>query len=185
VANLLSPLASTFEMVAIASSAGGLKALITLAQTGMTDDRERDSSERVEDLLQYLKKTRGFDITAYKRSSLVRRIDRRLQCRERSLLRRVPGIPGASCRRVRPPLQHYPHQCHQFLPRHRGVKIRGYRSRPPNHGRCPARRSHPGVERGLREELETTNTELRMHRDELNHANAFLASILGGWSSVW
>jgi chemotaxis response regulator CheB len=34
VANLLPPLASTFEMVAIASSAGGLKALITLAQTG-------------------------------------------------------------------------------------------------------------------------------------------------------
>ncbi len=45
----------------------------------MTDDREQDSSERVEDLLQYLKKTRGFDITAYKRSGLVRRIDRRLQ----------------------------------------------------------------------------------------------------------
>jgi hypothetical protein len=36
------------------------------------------------------------------------------------------------------------------------------------------------VERGLREELETTNTELRMHRDELNHANAFLASIFAG-----
>ena len=45
----------------------------------MTDDREQDSSERVEDLLQYLKKTRGFDITAYKRSGRVRRIDRRLQ----------------------------------------------------------------------------------------------------------
>ncbi len=45
----------------------------------MTDDREEDPSERVEDLLQYLKKTRGFDVTAYKRSSLVRRIDKRLQ----------------------------------------------------------------------------------------------------------
>ena len=45
----------------------------------MTDDRGPDPSERVEDLLQYLKKTRGFDVTAYKRSSLVRRIDRRLQ----------------------------------------------------------------------------------------------------------
>jgi two-component system, chemotaxis family, CheB/CheR fusion protein len=45
----------------------------------MTDDRERDDSERVEELLQYLKKTRGFDFTAYKRSSLVRRIEKRLQ----------------------------------------------------------------------------------------------------------
>jgi len=30
------------------------------------------------------------------------------------------------------------------------------------------------------EELETTNTELRLRSDELNHANAFLASILAG-----
>src|ERR1700730_4883638 len=40
----------------------------------MTDD-----GERVEDLLQYLKTSRGFDFTAYRRSSLVRRIQKRLQ----------------------------------------------------------------------------------------------------------
>jgi two-component system CheB/CheR fusion protein len=40
----------------------------------MTND-----SERVEDLLQYLKASRGFDFTAYKRASLVRRIEKRLQ----------------------------------------------------------------------------------------------------------
>jgi two-component system CheB/CheR fusion protein len=38
-----------------------------------------DDSERVEDLLQYLKASRGFDFTAYKRASLVRRIEKRLQ----------------------------------------------------------------------------------------------------------
>ena len=30
------------------------------------------------------------------------------------------------------------------------------------------------------EELETTNTELRLRSDELNHVNAFLASVLSG-----
>jgi two-component system CheB/CheR fusion protein len=38
-----------------------------------------DDSERVEDLLQYLKASRGFDFTAYKRASLIRRIEKRLQ----------------------------------------------------------------------------------------------------------
>src|SRR5258708_2110288 len=32
-----------------------------------------------EDLLDYLKRNRGFDFTGYKRASLVRRVDRRLQ----------------------------------------------------------------------------------------------------------
>jgi two-component system, chemotaxis family, CheB/CheR fusion protein len=38
-----------------------------------------DEPERVETLLQYLKASRGFDFTAYKRSSLVRRIEKRQQ----------------------------------------------------------------------------------------------------------
>src|SRR5262245_63465887 len=35
--------------------------------------------ERLEAILDYLKATRGFDFTAYKRSSLMRRIQKRLQ----------------------------------------------------------------------------------------------------------
>jgi len=40
---------------------------------------ETESSESVEGLLQYLKASRGFDFTAYKRSSLIRRIQKRQQ----------------------------------------------------------------------------------------------------------
>jgi two-component system, chemotaxis family, CheB/CheR fusion protein len=38
-----------------------------------------DSDERSEALLEYLKSSRGFDFTAYKRASLLRRIDKRMQ----------------------------------------------------------------------------------------------------------
>ncbi len=34
---------------------------------------------QLEQLLQHLKQSRGFDFTAYKRSSLIRRVQRRMQ----------------------------------------------------------------------------------------------------------
>ena len=41
--------------------------------------KETDNDEELERLLEYLKRTRGFDFTAYKRPSLARRIQRRMQ----------------------------------------------------------------------------------------------------------
>ena len=40
---------------------------------------ERADVQPFEDLLQYLRQTRGFDFTAYRRSSLIRRVNRRMQ----------------------------------------------------------------------------------------------------------
>jgi two-component system CheB/CheR fusion protein len=40
---------------------------------------ESDHSEQFEELLDYLKRSRGFDFTAYKRSSLMRRVQKRMQ----------------------------------------------------------------------------------------------------------
>ena len=45
----------------------------------MSDEVESAEAESVEALLQHLKTSRGFDFTAYKRASLVRRIQRRQQ----------------------------------------------------------------------------------------------------------
>ena len=39
----------------------------------------QDATESVEPLLEYLKRSRGFDFTGYKRPSLTRRITRRMQ----------------------------------------------------------------------------------------------------------
>jgi len=43
----------------------------------MSDDQKR--AETFEELLEYLKRSRGFDFTAYKRSSLARRVDKRME----------------------------------------------------------------------------------------------------------
>src|SRR5436190_5273500 len=43
----------------------------------MNSEAIRD--EEFEELLEYVKRTRGFDFTAYKRSSLVRRVEKRMQ----------------------------------------------------------------------------------------------------------
>ena len=45
----------------------------------MSDEAERVDAESVETFLQHLKASRGFDFTAYKRASLIRRIQRRQQ----------------------------------------------------------------------------------------------------------
>ena len=71
----------------------------------------------LEVLLDYLKRTRGFDFTGYKRASLMRRVDQ-ADGRGRQLeLRRLPRLPRGAPRRVRPALQHDPDQRHRLLPR--------------------------------------------------------------------
>jgi len=45
----------------------------------MTNDQEREENRIFEVLLEYLKETRGFDFTGYKRSTLKRRVTRRMQ----------------------------------------------------------------------------------------------------------
>ncbi|MEQ9372944.1 MAG: CheR family methyltransferase [Coleofasciculus chthonoplastes F3-SA18-01] len=45
----------------------------------MTNDQEREEKRIFESLLEYLKETRGFDFTGYKRSTLKRRVTRRMQ----------------------------------------------------------------------------------------------------------
>ena len=74
-----------------------------------------------EALLEHLKASRGFDFTGYKRSSLMRRVDRRMS---------QVGISGyveyldhleVHGRRVHRAVQHDPDQRHRLLPRPRGV----------------------------------------------------------------
>ncbi|MEQ9666787.1 CheR family methyltransferase [Coleofasciculus sp. G2-EDA-02] len=45
----------------------------------MTNDQEKEENRIFEALLEYIKETRGFDFTGYKRSTLKRRITRRMQ----------------------------------------------------------------------------------------------------------
>lgn len=45
----------------------------------MTNDQEREENRIFESLLEYLKETRGFDFTGYKRSTLKRRVTRQMQ----------------------------------------------------------------------------------------------------------
>ena len=46
-----------------------------------------------ERLLEYIRDERGFDFTGYKRPSLIRRIEKRMDGRRRA---RVRGVPGAA-----------------------------------------------------------------------------------------
>ena len=70
-----------------------------------------------EALLEFLKRSRGFDFTGYKRPSLERRFRRRMEaigCRE---LRRLPRLPRGAPRGVRAALRHAADQRHRVLPR--------------------------------------------------------------------
>ena len=71
----------------------------------------------VEPLLDYLKRARGFDFTGYKRTSLERRIQHRLDAIGVEQLRGVRGLPRGASRGIPVPLQHDPDQRHVVLPR--------------------------------------------------------------------
>ena len=44
-----------------------------------TKSESKSSEAQFEDLLTYLNNTRGFDFTGYKRNSLMRRVDKRIE----------------------------------------------------------------------------------------------------------
>ena len=47
-----------------------------------TDNQEQDQNQVFEDLLEYLRRSRGFDFTGYKRSNLMRRVRKQMQAHE-------------------------------------------------------------------------------------------------------
>src|SRR5260370_41380031 len=72
-APLSEPATSTSSFRSRRSLSGHLAYLRRRSMTATTSPREFES------LLEYLKQTRGFDFTAYKRSSLMRRVGKRMQ----------------------------------------------------------------------------------------------------------
>ena len=75
---------------------------------------DHDGFER---LLEYLRLARGFDFTAYKPTSLVRRIHKRMHADRRRGLRRLSRSPAGSSRRIHRAVQHDPDQRDVVLPR--------------------------------------------------------------------
>ena len=72
-------------------------------------------------LLEFVKQSRGFDFTGYKRASLTRRVHRRMQVVGVNDLRGVRDVSRAEPGRVRSALQHHPDQRDRVLPRWRAV----------------------------------------------------------------
>ena len=122
----------------------------------MTDVRNQESaadSGAVEEdpaferLLEFLRESRGFDFTGYKRTSLERRIRRRME-RSAWPVRRLRRPPRGPPRRVHRAVQHHPDQRHRLLPRPGAWETSAEVHRPSC---CPKRRrADPGVERRLR-----------------------------------
>ena len=104
-------------------------------------DRELDA------LLEYLKNSRAFDLTGYKRSTVLRRITKRMQQVEIGSFAELPGFPRGPPRRVRPALRHRPHQRHVVLPRCRGVDRHRAGDPPGDPGQQGGQRAHPRLER--------------------------------------
>jgi hypothetical protein len=112
-------------------------------------DEPRNTQE-FEALIQYLKNNRGFDFSGYKRSSLRRRMDKRmLVLRVERYGDYLDYLEGAS-RGVYPALQHHPHQCHRLFPRYGCLGDPHSRSHPAACRRQAAARAHSGLERWLR-----------------------------------
>ena len=69
-------------------------------------------------LLEFVKESRGFDFTGYKRSSVERRVAKRMmEVGVAPGLRRLHRLPRAASGGVRRALQHDPDQRHRVLPR--------------------------------------------------------------------
>ena len=85
----------------------------------ITLPEDPESLAEFEALLAYLKQSRGFDFTAYKRSSLMRRVMVRMQTMGVEGIQRLSRFPAGRLRGVHPALQHHPHQRHELLPRYR------------------------------------------------------------------
>ena len=111
----------------------------------------RTESESFEDILEHLRQMRGFDFTAYKRASLMRRVVKRMHSVERRDVRGLPRLSAGAPGRVRGALQHHPHQRHVVLSRPRRL---GLRSTHDSAAACwrssRAPRAHPRLERRMR-----------------------------------
>jgi two-component system CheB/CheR fusion protein len=96
----------------------------------------------VEPLLDYLKATRGFDFTAYKRSSLMRRVQKRLQAVNVGSYERISDVPGRPSRGIRSAVQHDPDQTSRafFGIRRRGRSCRATSCRGSSRAAGPTRR---------------------------------------------
>jgi len=68
-----------------------------------------------EELLDYLKRHRGFDITGYKRASLIRRVAARMRA-SKSIPLPTISTSSRSIRRSSPPSSTRSHQRHGVLP---------------------------------------------------------------------
>ena len=83
---------------------------------------EQDVDRDLEVLLAYLRRSRGFDFTGYKRTSLSRRIEKRMQAVGAdgylSYLDHLEVDPRSS-----PTCQHHPDQRHQLLPGPAGLGL--------------------------------------------------------------
>ena len=77
----------------------------------------------LEPLLEYLKRNRGFDFTGYKRTSLERRIAKRMNAVGVDAYDEYQRPPRGHPGRVHRPLQHDPDQRHGLLPRRAGVGL--------------------------------------------------------------
>ena len=90
----------------------------------MNDEVESAEAESVEALLEYLRPSRGFDFTGYKRASLVAPHPQADAGGRRSTLRRLPDYlevhPDDSAA-----LQHHPHQRHEFFRDPDGLGVPG------------------------------------------------------------
>ena len=101
-----------------------------------------DSDPAFEALLEFLRDGRAFDYTGYRRPSLMRRFEKRMQDGRREELRRVQGPPRDASRGVRGALQHDPDQRHGVLPRPGAVGAAGAR-RPSGDHRGDGREPDP------------------------------------------
>ena len=88
-----------------------------------TDRRWTGDRRAFEALLRFMRDSRGFDFTGYKRTSLMRRVRQRMDDVGIGELRRLPRPPGGPSRRVRGAVQHDPDQRHRLLPRPGGLGL--------------------------------------------------------------
>ena len=111
---------------------------------------EAPANGTLEVLLDYLRRSRGFDFTGYKRTSLSRRVQQAHAGRRGRHLPELPGPPRGRPRRVHPAVQHHPAQRDQLLPGPADLGLPERRGHAPAGRRQGRRRADPGLERRLR-----------------------------------
>ena len=111
---------------------------------------ELPADRDLEVLLDYLRRSRGFDFTGYKRTSLTRRIDKRMQEVGVDGYAELPGPPRGPPRGVRPAVQHHPDQRDRLLPRPAGLGVPERRGPARLIADKRRRRADPRLERRLR-----------------------------------